>query len=157
MPPATMIALQSGTFEDYLSRELLEDKDSIAFLYQSLPSAERTCFMILFGYHIDRAHNNTISSTNLAAEGVSAPVIKIEVEEDRDNFNITFTQLSGEQGTVIIEKPCTVGDTAAAILPKLNRQKQEKGEEPVEYIHLVLGDKKFVPWDHDKPLAEFLT
>ena len=84
-------------------------------------------------------------------------MINIEVEEDRDNFNITFTQLSDEQGTVIIDKPCTVGDTAAVILPALNRQKQEKGEEPVEYIHLVLGDKEFVPWDHDKRLAEFLT
>lgn len=59
-------------------------------------------------------------------------MINIEVEEDRDNFNITFTQLSGTQGQGIVDKNCTVGGVASGILKQLNRQKQEKREETME-------------------------
>ena len=88
-----------------------------------------------------------------AALSISIEVISPPLRD----FEITFRTLSGTGIEFKINKSCTVGDVASRILQLLNRQKQEKGEEPVEYIHLVLGDKKFVPWDHDKPLSEFLT
>ena len=147
---------KDGQALEYASEELRGDRDMIAWVYQNFGPSRREDFLFSCS-KIYKSDQLILIQTVLAAECVSAPVISIEVEEDRDNFNITFTQLSGTQGKCTVDKECTVGDAAAAILPVLNRQKKEKGEDPYEYIHLVLGDKKFVPWDHDKPLADFLT
>ena len=143
----------------YASEELKGNKKSIAFIYQSLTFEKRIKFIGSRYIQLLEDDKHVLRITSLAVEGVSAPVINIEVSEDRegDNFTITFTQLSVTQGQVTIDKNCTVGSVASGILKQLNRQKQEKGENPVEYIHIVLGGKKFEPWDHDKPLAEFLS